>query len=124
MLELKFPLNNKSPKPPYNISQEDNVIKSNTEAGYELVRPRFTKVRRTFELKWDIVNSEYQLIDSFFNTEAKYGSVPFNLQFKTMGAKTGDSGISFNVDVRFSEKPKFIYQGMGVWEISCSFREV
>lgn len=124
MLELQFPLNGKSPKPPYNLSQEENVIKSNTEDGYELVRPRFTKARRTAELKWDVVNADYLAVDNFFNTQAKHGAVPFNLSFKTLGAGNGDLGINFSLDVRFAEKPKFVYQGMGVWEVSCSFREV
>ena len=124
MLELKFPLNNKSPKPPYDITQEDNLIKSNTEDGYELARPRFTKSRKIIKLKWDIINSEYYTMEAFFLTNTKNGAVPFNLQFRTTGVDRNDEGILFSLDVRFSDKPKFTYTGMGVWELECSFREV
>ena len=83
-LELKFPLT-KSPKPPYDITSEDNIIKSVTEDGYELVRPRYTKVRRVIKLKWDITNTEYLTLDTFYNTTVKNGAIPVNLVFKNIG---------------------------------------
>ena len=122
-LELKFPLT-KSPKPPYDITHEDNIIRSVTEDGYELVRPRYTKARKIIKLKWDIVNTEYQTLDTFYNTTVKNGAIPFNLVFKTIGAGAEDSGINFSFDVRLAEKPKFTYLGMGVWEAEFLFREI
>lgn len=122
-LELKFPLT-KSPKPPYDITSEDNIIKSVTVDGYELVRPRYTKVRRVIKLKWDITNTEYLTLDTFYNTTVKNGAIPFNLVFKTIGAGSEDSGINFSFDVRFAERPKFSYVGIGVWEAEFVFREV
>jgi hypothetical protein len=122
-LELKFPIT-KSPKPPFEISHIDNTIKSTTEDGYQLVRPRFTKIRKTIKLKWDIINQEYLTLESFYTTTTVGGAVPFNLVFKTIGGSTEDSGIQFDLDVRFAEKPKFTYLGMGVWEVECNFTEL
>ena len=122
-LELKFPIT-KSPKPPFEVSHMDNTIKSNTEDGYQLVRPRFTKIIKTVKLKWDIINQEYLTLESFYTTTTVGGAIPFNLSFKTIGGSSEDSGIQFNLDVRFAEKPKFTYLGIGVWEAEFLFVEV
>lgn len=122
-LELKFPIT-KSPKPPFEISHLENTIKSTTEDGYQLVRPRFTKIRKTVKLKWDIINQEYLTLENFFTTSTVGGAIPFNLVFKTIGVDRNDSGVQFNLGVRFAEKPKFTYLGLGVWEVECIFNEL
>lgn len=119
---MNFPLT-KKPKTPYQIEYEDNLIRSTTEDGYEITRPRYTKQRKRIVLKWDIVNSEYTTINNFYTTSTLFGSLPFNLTFSTSDS-TPNSAITFSSTVRFASPPKMTYAGIGVWELECSFREV
>lgn len=115
-----FPIS-KSPKPPYDIEPEDNVIRSKSEDGATIARPRYTHIRNKFTLVWDSTNSDYTAISNFYKDNC---SVPFNLVFSTYGGNTvEDAGITFNTIVRFNEPPKCKYIGIGAWEITCSFME-
>lgn len=116
-----FPIT-KEPKPPYDITPEDNMIRSKSEDGYEIVRPRYTRVRNIIKLTWECGNGDYNAVKAFYDANA---SIPFNLSFMTTSGNTAeDAGISFSFTVRFSETPKYKYTGIGAWEITCSFREV
>ena len=112
----------KSVEPGY----EKNTIESPVEDGYVISRPRYTRVRRTYTVKWDGVNSDYANIDNFYRITTSGGSLPFfiTLNFAKTDNLEANAQISTNVQVRFTEPPKITYQGMGVWEIRCSFMEV
>jgi hypothetical protein len=117
----QFPIT-KSPKPPFNITPEDNIIRSKSEDGAEIARPRYTTIRHKIELTWDATNGEFNALKTFYSANA---SVPFTLAFSTANGNTeADAGIDFNLVVRFTEPPKFKYEGIGAWEITCTFREV
>ena len=116
-----FPIT-KSPKPPYDIAPEDNVIRSKSEDGATIARPRYTKIRNKYTLQWDCSNSEYTAVTTFYTNNC---SIPFTLTFHTFSGNTEeDVGIEFSVTVTFSEPPKYKYVGIGAWEITCTFMEV
>jgi len=118
---MNFPIS-KSPKPPFTIENVDNVIRSAMEDGYEITRPRFTKVRKNITgVKWDLTNSEYQILDDFY---CSYGSTSFTITFNIAKGTSGDLGIAITKIVRFTKPPSFAYQGMGVWEATCDFRQI
>lgn len=117
----QFPIT-KSPKPPFNITPEDNIIRSKSEDGAEIARPRYTTIRNRVELTWDATNGDFNALKAFYTTNA---SVPFTLVFSTVDGNTAeDAGVTFNLIVRFAEPPKYKYVGIGAWEITCNFMEV
>ena len=116
-----FPIT-KQPKPPFNITPEDNVIRSKSEDGYEIARPRYTSIRNKYEITWDATNGDFSALRTFY---AENCSAPFSLNFSTIDGNTAeDAGVIFSSTVRFAEPPKYKYQGIGAWEITCTFREV
>lgn len=116
-MSLVFPIT-KEPKPPYDIEQESNLIKSPTESGYELSRPRFTKARDLVTLNWDLVNTETVTLERFYKNSTKSGSLPFSLTVTTpFFSRQWDA-------IRFSSPPKMKYNGLGTWSVTCSFREL
>ena len=122
---LNFPITY-LPKPPVNIDYEDNVIRSKMEDGYVHTRPRSTKARRKYSMKWDGRNKEYKDVDYFYRVTTVNGSKSFNLNFKATATDSSpkNAEVVFFAEVIFTSPPKFSYEGMGVWTISCEFVEV
>ena len=122
---MDFPITS-SPKPPFKIEPEDNIIRSKMEDGMQLTRPRSSKARKKIELKWDLNNAEYLLLDNFYDNETGCGSLPFNLTINFMASDNGWGNAAFSItkQVNFSEPPEYSYVGMGAWEVTCKFLEV
>lgn len=116
MAEIYFPYFS-SPKPSIKIVTEDNLLRSPTEAGYVLLRPRYSKVRKTYEFKWDFNESEVFEFVEFYDVITNNGSLAFWIDINIDKAR-------INKKVYFAKIPDIVYNGIGAWEISCSFTEV
>lgn len=116
MAEIYFPYFS-SPKPPIKIITEDNLLRSPTEAGYVLLRPRYTRARKTYEMKWEFGEDEAFDFLNFYDNTSNMGSLSFWIDIN-IGA------TRINKKVTFAKVPDVVYNGIGTWEISCSFVEV
>ena len=71
MAKLSFP-DVTAPEYPLKETFEDNLIKSSMENGVVKTRPRFTKVRRSFELEWSLLdNDSKDALEQFFLVKTK-----------------------------------------------------
>jgi hypothetical protein len=69
-----------SRQPVYPIEEKttDNLIKTESEAGYQQTRPRHTRVIRTFKLSYKaLTDADKVLLDTFFYTSTNHGSTIF-----------------------------------------------
>lgn len=104
---------------PWDEQREDNVLRSKTEDGYEITRPRYTKVRTTLgPLTWQyLTDAEYQTLMDFYDNTTAGGSLPFQFSVSTRTR-------TITKTVRFTEPPKATYVGIDWWQVQCTFREV
>ena len=97
---------------------EDVLIKSEFEAGYELVRPRYTRSRRTFTFSYEYLpNTDKSTLESFYFDTLVFGTYTFTWTHPKTSVKFG---------VRFLSPPKFTYKldsGNGYWETEIKVRE-
>lgn len=92
-----FPTLSIPPIFPIEIEREDNVIRSQSEAGYELTRPRWTRIRKTFTVKYQLLTpADKALLDTFIDTTT-CGAYLFNW------TNPADSTV---YSVRFAVPPK------------------
>ena len=74
---ISFP-NISKPSYPLNIETENNSLTSKFEDGTVQSRPKFTRSRRTFTVKWNgLPNKEYLILDKFIRETVKYSSETF-----------------------------------------------
>lgn len=93
-----FPTLSINPSRPLDEVREDNVIRSNVEGGYEQTRPRFTRLRRTWTLKYEfLTQTDKDTLDTFLTT-VKGGSDAFSWTHPT---------TSQTHNVRFTKPPTF-----------------
>ena len=77
MAKINFP-DIALPDYPLKITREDNILRSTTDAGYQITRQRYTRARKTYELTWKTMRQDDRdtLID-FFERRTANGSLPF-----------------------------------------------
>lgn len=76
---IDFPAEIGNPDYPLTETPEDAVIRSNMEDGTVKTRPRYTRNRKTFEVKWGHMPDEQKnIFENFFLVTLKNGSLPFN----------------------------------------------
>lgn len=74
---IEFP-NISKPSYPLNIETENNSLASKFEDGTVQSRPKFTRSRRTFTVKWNgLPNNEYMILDNFIRNTVKYSAETF-----------------------------------------------
>lgn len=117
MAELTFPLTN-MPKPPWNLSSEEVSISSDMEAGFVVKRSKYTRARdQLSDVVWDVLDLDVLVVQDFYKNITKNGSLPFTLSIST-------PNTTFTRKVMFSQPPTHRYVGIGVFETTCSFKEV
>ena len=115
MANLSFP-DVTAPEYPLKESVEDNLIKSAMENGVVKTRPRFTKVRRSFELEWSLLNDDSKdALEQFFLSKTKCGSLPF---------KWPHPYSEKSYVVRFDGPPSFSLKMKDYWQVSIKLQEV
>jgi len=110
-----FPVLSRNPSYPFEEQHEENTIRSQFEAGYEQTRPRFTRMRKTFTLKYELMSStDKEAVENFY-IQQKGGAGSFSWTHPlTNNTHT----------VRFAEPPKFENVVRDFWNITIKLREV
>lgn len=97
----------------------DKTVRSETDGGYELTRPRSTRApRRTFEGTFTHVTEAGRAGIAAF-VASKYVSA---LSFTFLHPVTSET-----LTVRFDGEPKYVYKGIGGthrWDITFSLKQV
>lgn len=113
-MPYQFPDTTDKPSFPIEETYEDNTIRSPLEAGYELTRPRYTKLRKRFRVRYVWATQDTKdAIENFYQT------VQCSEIFEWTHPK---EGTTYNV--RFVNPPRFTYEAAIFWNIEFELREV
>lgn len=119
-MSISFP-NISKPSYPLSIGLENNSIMSKFEDGTVQSRPKFTRSRRTFKVKWNgLPNDEYLLLENFIRNEAKYSAETF-LWKNPATYNTTNEEI---VEVRIIEAPEAQMTVLNRWDVELTLQEV
>ncbi len=100
---------------PINEDREDSTIRSGYEAGYEHTRPRFTRTRRKFTIKYqNILADDKEDLEDFVDT-VREGADIFTWTHPL-------TSITYNV--RFDPIPRFELVGPNLWNCEFGLKEV
>lgn len=101
----------------YSSTPQDNTIRSSKEAGPQKVRPRFTAVSDTVNMRVVLSTVQTEVLQQFYDEECKFGALPFDWR-----------------DFRKPFKPPCIYQfrappeysplGGGWWSVSLQLNRL
>lgn len=106
----------KPPDFPLTETPEEAVLRSSAEDGSVQTRPKFTRIRFTFEVTWNHMPEEMkQILEDFYRNTTKNGALSFNWTHPT-------SNKSYIV--RFTKPPTFRAILLHYWTISISLQEV
>ena len=111
-----FPADIPNPAYPLKITRENNVIRSSSDAGYTITRRKYTKTRKTYELKWTALKSSLRnmLID-FYDSKTQSGALSFIWKYPVTNEE---------IEVRFTQPPEESLTAPNLYSISCSVMEV
>ena len=117
---IYFP-NISNPAYPFTESFENNSLMSKFEDGTVLSRPKFTKSRRTWKLKWQgLPSNEYVLLRDFIRNTVKYSAKTFMW--------TNPASLSFpereTVEVRITEVGEWNSNVLDKWDGEITLQEV
>lgn len=104
---------------PLTISETtiDPAISSEMEDGIVVTRPRYTRIRRRWELSWqNMIAADYQTLRAFYNTQ-KGGSLSF-LWGNPVGTDISPVTVRFTGDLTGKAAP------MGVYSVTLTLEEV
>jgi len=112
-----FPTNLKAPAYPLPHSYEENLIKSPAENGYQIVRVKFTRQRKSWpSIQWKVMDEEeWEILEEFYRDTTVFGSLPFEWEHPTEGT------IYL---VRFIGSPKPILIQAKKWQVEIGLEEV
>lgn len=116
---LVFPITRR-PIANWNDDREDNVLRSETDAGYRITRPRFSRpiVPAWGPFTWQhLTDAEYQALMEFYDNDTGSGSAMFEFTAYTRSREITRT-------VRFASPPKANYIGYNKWLVQCTFEEV
>ncbi len=113
--DLKFP-DIAAPVYPLHEDWEDVGISAGFEDGTEQSRPRFTRSRGSWTLRWNALkNADYEELIRFWKEDAQGKSVSFTWIHPVTGVARM---------VRFVQKQPFQQVAPGVWSGEMTLREV
>lgn len=94
---------------------EDNILRSDTTAGYEQTRPRFTRTRRVWGVNYpDMIDADVALLKTFERTTLRNGADKFNWNHPITGTFV----------VRLAGPIKFAKDDFGGTKVSFTLKEV
>lgn len=113
-----FPIT-KEPVPPYDMEDDNAVIRSSLDGGYVTKRALYTRARKKqLTFKWQyLTTKEYETLMDFYHTTLGNGALDFTYNLTT-------TFLSKSYHVTFLNPPKESYVGMGLWEVTCDFEGV
>ena len=76
---MNYPTLVRIPSYPIEVSIEDAVLRSDTDSGHVITRPKFTKSRRSFTINYeDAPLSDMTTLEDFYFDDCGNGSAVFN----------------------------------------------
>lgn len=118
----EFPSNIQPPVYPFGNKLENPAMASAMENGTVVSRPRFTRLRETFSLKWTALPAaEYELLRSFWKNTVLGGSDKFTW---TYPAIPGDAYSGRVFTVRFTGEMSFDLVSQGYYSGNITLQEV
>lgn len=94
---------------------EDAILRSPMEAGYEQSRPKFTRARRTYGLRYRLAASDLATLRAFEHTTLRNGADSFTWTHPIAGTTH---------TVRLTAPIKYAYSNRGLTDVSFAIREV
>lgn len=123
---ISFP-NIAKPSYPLGIEFENNSLMSKFEDGTVQSRPKFTRSRRTFTVKWDgLRNEEYLILENFIRNVVKYSAETF----LWVNPATYNSGDIYSlieeetIEVRIANVGKAEMTVLDRWNVELTLQEV
>lgn len=115
-----FPSLSINPVYPISESREDSTIKSDQEAGYQITRQRYSRVRKKWNLTYQyLVDADYTALTTFIDVTVKGGADMFTWTHPI-------TSVSYNV--RFENPPviKAVsrFNGTTIYSADISLTEV
>lgn len=111
----EFPSSLPAPSLPIGGKPDDPAIRSDAEGGYTLTRPRYTRIRKEWSLKWNAMTAaQLSTLLTFWGT-VKGGSIFFTWT-------AADDDVSKTV--RFAGSPEYSLIAPDTYEVSVSIQEV
>jgi phage-related protein len=93
----------------------DPAIRTDFESGIVQTRPRYTRMRRTWQLSWAYMNGpDYRALRAFFE-QMRGGSLNFNW------THPAENSV---FDVRFRGEMQADEQSYDYWSVSCTLEQV
>ena len=113
---LTWPSSIIEPEYPLTETPEDAVIRSTMEDGTINTRPHVPRKRMNYELSWSSMpDDQQQALETFLRVTTKNGSKIFNWTHPSSGKQ---------IEVRFSEMPKFSLKVKSYWQVTVKLQEV
>lgn len=105
-----------APAYPLKETKEDAVIRSKMEDGTVKQRPRYTRIRKTFEVNWKLLKKEEKtILENFHDVELANGALAFEWTHPL------DGTVHY---VHFDQPPSFTLSMTNRWECTCKWSEV
>lgn len=111
-----------APNIPIKITTDDPAIRTDAEGGYEMTRPRYTRIRKTFGLEWvALTNADYLLLKAHYEAMGG-GSDMFNFTSPIDGSTVHVVRFNKPIDatlIQFDRlgNPKY-------WQVGIELKEV
>lgn len=110
-----YPTLSVNPELPIDEEREDSTIKSDFDGGYQLTRPRFTRIRRKFKVIYKhLPAADKDTLDSFVTT-VKGGADSFVWTHPVSQSQ---------YTMRFEKPPKYSYVSYNYYDVEFILIEV
>lgn len=110
-----------SPHLKYPEEWDDPAMRSEMEGGYTLTRPRYTRIRRTWQLEWRAMSAtDYALLTAFY-VSTHGGSDSFAWTTPTDGAS---KTVRFSGPLKAAMIVPANNVQVALYSVSCSLEEV
>jgi hypothetical protein len=121
MASIDFPSTIPAPSYPFECEYEDNSIISRFEDGSQQSRRKFTRSRRKWTLKWDMMTrEEYQTLMNFIANTVFFSANSFNW----INSDTLDEANPETVEVRITKVGKWTNNALHYWSGDIELTEV
>ncbi len=118
---INFPSTIPAPAYPFECEYEDNSIISKFEDGSQQSRRKFTRSRRKWTLKWNMLTrTEYLALMKFISETVYFSAKPFNW----VNADSKDDVASETVEVRVTNVGKWTNDTLHYWSGTIELTEV
>lgn len=103
---------NFTPLSPYAPKYIDNAIRNDTEGGYGYSRPKYTNLKKQYDLNFLLTDAQAEEFDTFVRAISLAGEFTFS---EPLGGRT--------ITCFFLSPPVPVRKTTNIWELSVSMRE-